>query len=700
MSVDGTGATLIARTDVGGAYRWDSAESSWTQMLSVDTVAAPNRLDYYVASAVVAPSDPDRIYLATGNSLSEPTGRMLRSDDGGDSWGAGQADLVIAGNADFRNGAERLAVDPTDPQEVWFGSRTDGLLVSRDGAVSFSPVDGIPVADASDAPVGVTFVIAEPDGVSIWVGVARIGVFRSQDDGASWEQVYSTDAVPVDADTDTDGRLWVVEDQPAGLRIVDGESIDELPPMADSLRVLGLDPDDPDVAFVGGSGIADGRLWRTVDRGATWESLDFETTCPDVPWLDIYPNDYFPAGSLLIDPADGALWIPEGFGIWREPEPSGALELECEVDGVEEMVTNDVVIPSGGRPVTAQYDRGIFHHGGTTPDLATQGPTSRFNSAWDLDWSPSDPSVVFAVVADHRFCCEQDGRAYASGWSEDGGITWNRFESYDGGHPSDLRFGNIAVSADDVDNLVWLPTFNKAPHVTFDRGRTWAEVTLPGTEGMLNDEGERVGGSHFNFYLNRKVLAADRVEPDTFYLYHQDLGVFRSTDGGVSWSLQPSEGLPTGWTVGYFNATLITSPSTPGHLMFAPGVLVEEATGLYESFDGGATWERRRGVSEVTAAAWGAPAPGSEQLTLYIAGTVGGSTGVWRTAASDQASWELVARAPAGNYQLIKVLGADLDEYGAIVVGFEGTSFLVGSQLTEVDMVESDPTTAPSASGS
>ncbi len=680
MDVDPAGETLVARTDVGGAYRWDRDAETWTQLLDIDGVDDPQRRDYFVESAVVAPSDPSRLYLAVGDSDSTPNGRLLRSDDGGDTWTAGAGELVISGNGSYRNGAERLAVDPDDPDELWFASRTQGLLVSRDGGATLAPVDGIPVTSGPDGQfVGTSFVAAADDGVTLWAGVANVGIFGSTDDGATWALISETVGIPADADIDAQGRLWVVEDEPAAIKIIEPSgSVDELDELSGSLRVIGLDPADPDTAFVGGPGIANGSLWRTTDGGSNWSSLELTTSCESVPWLDAYPNEYFPSGSLLFDPVDGALWVPEGFGIWRDGDPADGIDLECRVAGVEELVSNDVVVPRGGRPVTASWDRALFYHGGITPDEAIQGPTTRFNSAWSLDVSPSDPSMVYAVVADHRFCCEGDGNAYASGWSDDGGRTWTRFGSYDDGHPADLRFGNIAVSATDPDNLVWLPTFNKAPHVTFDRGETWTEIILPGTETLLDEDGNYAGGSHFTYFLNRSVLVADRVEPATFYLYHSDLGMFRSTDGGTTWEAQASEGLPVGWTVGYFHAKVLASPTTAGHLLFAPGFLAEEVTGLYESFDAGATWTRREGMADVGAFDWGAPASDTDAATLYVAGTLGGERGLWR-AVDGSATWDLISAAPNGNYQGIKAIGADPEEYGTVYIGFEGTSFVVGT---------------------
>ena len=85
-------------------------------------------------------------------------------------------------------------------------------------------------------------------------------------------------------------------------------------------------------------------------------------------------------------------------------------------------------------------------------------------------------------MGDQRPCCRGEDDSYLSASSIDGGRTWTPFASYGNGHPTELVYGNIAVSSSNPSNIVWLPTFNGAPHFTTDGGATWTPVRLPGTE--------------------------------------------------------------------------------------------------------------------------------------------------------------------------------------------------------------------------
>lgn len=671
--------THIARTDVGGAYRWIEADQTWEQLLDASVVQDAQQEDWNVSAVAIAASDSDRIYLATGRRFNTASGRILRSDDGGDTWVAG-ANLPIHGNAKHRTGGERLAVDPTDPDHLWFGSRTLGLLESFDAGLTFAAVAGVPVGTNSGDPAGVKWVLADQQGVDLvlYAGVAGEGVYTATNSGA-WTQVYADATIPYDAEVAADGRLFVTSIEGGGsVTRYDPATgvVDSVTPASNrDFITIGTDPFDANRIFVGSSGLGDGRIWRSLDGGDTWSALDRDAECSQIPWLDLYDadNDFFSASSFTFDPTvQGLMWLPEGFAMRQTTDlADGEITFTCQSEGIEELVANDVIVTPGGSVITASWDRPIFVH--EDGQAALQQPSTRFNSAWDLDWSPADPDFAVAVIGDHRFF-NPDGVAYDSVYTLDGGDTWDRFGSFDTAtHPEDLRFGNVAVSASDTSNLVRLPTFNKAVHVSDDRGDTWTEVILPGTEGVLNNNADTyAGGSHFSYFLNRKVLAADRVLPSTFYLLHEPLGLFRSDDGGTTWTLQSTTGVPSG--ISSFNAQLEAMPGVAERLLFTPGRLNGPTTNLYESRDGGAAWSVVPGVTNTGAFGFGAPAFAGGPASIYFDGEFDGERGIFESI-DDMASWSLVVDYPLGIYQTLKTISGDQTEYGRIYVGWSGVSF-------------------------
>lgn len=678
---------MYAKTDVGGAYRWDPDTSRWIQVLSYDTVPDPIGGDWQVSSMAVAASDPQRLYMAVGGSFKNSDGRILISHDQGRTWTEGGREFVIAGNGEDRIGGERLSVDPTNPDVVYFGSRTEGLLVSTDGAMTWSTVASIPVAAAdAEEPTGVKWVLATAHGV--FVGVAHEGVYELSGNPAdpsslNSAQLWSSEGVPLDAEVGSDGVLWVAEQRPPFVYRYDtqtGDRTDVSPSGGKKFASVAVDPTDPARVFIGRQNISQSGLWRTTTSGSEWKQLKSITSCDTIPWLDEYTDRLLSAGSMAFD-LNGELWFPEGFGMWRTTDlDDKEVTFECETFGIEELVSNDVLVTPAGSVLTAHWDRGVFRHTDGTPQGAVQGPVTEFNSAWDLDWSPADPDFVVAIVADHRFCCEDSDTAYASSYSVDGGLTWTRFGSYESGnHPYELRFGDIAVAANDTANLVWLPTFNSPPQFSRDRGTTWTKVRLPGTEGEdFETDGVDRSGSHFAYYLNRNVLVADRVLPNTFYLYHVKLGMMRSQDGGENWEQMASVDLPTDWPMNSYNAQLQSVPGEAEHLVFTPGQLNQGIWPAYESLDGGASWSVIAGTGNVTSIGFGSGAGTSDGPTAYLAGELNGVRGLWRSIDGLQ-TWSLVSEAPGGNYLPIRAIAGHPTEFGTVYVAFGGTTAKVGS---------------------
>jgi hypothetical protein len=386
--------------------------------------------------------------------------------------------------------------------------------------------------------------------------------------------------------------------------------------------------------------------------------------------------------SLEFDPIEpDRLWFPEGFGVWRADDVrSGDLAFVCDTLGIEELVANDIAVPVSGEPVSASWDRAFFAHPPGGAATAVHGPSPRFNSAWSLATTPAMPGRVYGIVSDHRFCCEGDGQAYWAGWSDDGGRKWEPFAAVvDGTLPTHLRFGNLAVSSTDPDVMVWLPSFDRPLHRSADGGATWEQVLLPGLEDRVGEDGETRGGSHFALFLDRHVLTADQVAPDTFYLYHGDFGVSVSTDGGATWALQPGEPPPAQGN-GFFNARLEAVPGREGHLLFTPGPLDGLDPPMSQSRDGGRTWEIIEGTTSVQAIGFGAARFPDGPPTVYFAGVVHGVRGVFRSI-DDLASPELLTEAPGGLYNSISAISGDPEIAGRVYIGFDGNGYMQGEEI-------------------
>src|SRR5450432_2923069 len=147
---------IYARTDIGGAYRWDAPTGRWIPLN--DWIAKDDWNYTGIESIGLDPNDSNRLYLAGGTYIQSwaSNGAIFRSTDQGATFAVTPMPFKMGGNEDGRHAGERLAVDPADGSRLFFGSRNDGLWKSTDYGTTWSKVTGFP-ADASVNNIGLVF---------------------------------------------------------------------------------------------------------------------------------------------------------------------------------------------------------------------------------------------------------------------------------------------------------------------------------------------------------------------------------------------------------------------------------------------------------------------------------------------------------------------------------------------------------------
>ncbi|HEY9248840.1 MAG TPA: sialidase [Rariglobus sp.] len=670
---------MYVRTDVSGAYRWNPDSASWRQVVTLASMPAGS-LAYGkyagVDSLVGAPKDPQVAYMAfAGKPYGEAEGQIYKSLNRGETWTATTFDrhkVTMEPNGPARQTGERLAVDPRDTGVVYFGSKSDGLWTTQDGGARWSRIGDVP---AGTSQYGITAVVFDPNPATdvhaktnvIYVTVDGGGVYRTADAGATWARISDSGpgnaGRPRDAEIGPDHTFYVSSDNEGGAAgsvwkyapAAGWTEITPPPPHGGSQSYwdLAVDPTDARRLVVMRNG---GKCFVSRDQGATWTYHTFRLTSPHIQWQGRQTNYFLSTGEIAFDPfSPGKLWFAEGFGVWwADHLTTPEIEWHSASEGIEEMCGNDVIAPPGGQPVAAMWDLGAFYIG--DPDTYTaQKSHPGFMSAWALDWCAADPRFIAGVFRNHLGFQPHPN---STGYSTDGGRTWTRFPAVENGTaPAELDYGVIAVAANTPDKIVWAPAGMKLPSYTADRGATWRRSSFGGPET-----------TGFNEHPSpQKPLCADRVRPDTFYFYRPQDGVYRSTDGGARFE---KVGNPVS---NRYNAILKSTPGHAGHLWFA------EVTGpgLWRSTDGGATWSASPGLTNVYNVGLGKARIHGGYPTIFIAGTAGGITGIFRST-DEGKTWDQVCAYPLGITDWIDALDGDKEVFGKVYVGFAGAGFAYG----------------------
>ena len=207
---------LYARTDMGGAYRWDSVNNVWIPL--TDMFSDWN--SYGIESIAPDPVNGNNVYAAIGQTYNGTNGYVLASTNQGNTWTQYNIGVEIGGNNDGRNAGERLVVDPNLNTTLYFGSRSGGLWKSTNSAQTWAQVTSFPVD--GDAGYGLSYVIILPGGnpgagnETIFVSAEAMNsgnsnLYVSKNAGGSWTLVPGgpTNMISPHASLGTDGTLWL-----------------------------------------------------------------------------------------------------------------------------------------------------------------------------------------------------------------------------------------------------------------------------------------------------------------------------------------------------------------------------------------------------------------------------------------------------------------------------------------------------------
>ncbi|MEU7874522.1 RICIN domain-containing protein [Dactylosporangium sp. NPDC049140] len=646
---------LYARTDMGGAYRWDAGTERWTPLTDWAGEKDWNLLG--IDSLATDPADPARLYIGAGTYTNDWAGNaaILRSTDRGHTFQRTNLPFKLGGNEPGRGAGERLVIDPANHGTLLLGTRKNGLWRSTDYGVTWSQVSSFPVKDGASSGAGISFVTYGPGGSNtVYVGVndKYASLYRSTDGGNSWQAVSGqpTGQMPQHGVVSGDGSLYLTYSNDIGPNDATAGSVWKYTPSGGAWKNispsqgsygfsgLAVDPQKPSTVMVTtlDRWWPEDELYRTTDGGTTWKTLADKSVrdASAAPYVGTGIGHWMTA--LAIDPFNsGHVLYGTGNGIWRSKDANasdsgGTSHWTSGARGLEETSLADAIAPPGGATViTSMGDQGGFRHGSLTEVPAGRLKNPLMSSSTDIDFAQSAPAVMVRVGT---------GGAQDGAYSTDGGSSWNGFTA----EPvSSANSGHVALAADGS-TIVWTEA-GQAPYRSTDKGASWSKVSGLGTDA---------------------VVVADRSAARTFYSLAGG-ALYASTDGGATFTARATN-LPGG--------RLVAVPGVAGDLWIAGG-----GRGLLHSTDGGRGFTTLTTVQSASALGFGKAAPGASYQALYLIGTVKDVTGVFRST-DGGATWVRVNDDAHqwGSTGGPAVITGDPDTYGRVYIGTNGRGLQYG----------------------
>jgi photosystem II stability/assembly factor-like uncharacterized protein len=315
----------------GGVWKSTNAGRTWTPIFDSQPVAS-------IGAIAVAPSDPNCVYVGTGesdmrDSISFGNG-MYKSTDAGNTW--------RRIGLDNTRQIARVLVDPKNPEVVFvaamghaYGPSPDrGVYRSRDGGATWQKVlykgDGVGAVDlafdSSNSQViyAALWATRRPPWYVYNPSISPGGgIFKSADGGNTWQQLTSglpsesfgrsgiavapTNSNRVYAVIDAkDGGFYRSEDAGATWSKISGDN--RVWGRGWYFGKVGVDPKNPDIVYVSNTS-----LYKSVDGGQSWIPIKGAPGGDDYHQLWIAPED---PNRMILASDQGAIVTVDGAATW------------------------------------------------------------------------------------------------------------------------------------------------------------------------------------------------------------------------------------------------------------------------------------------------------------------------------------------------------------------------------------------------
>ena len=577
-----------------GVYGSTDAGHTWVHLGLEDT--------RHIARIRIHPQNPDLVYVAALGHAFGPNNQrgVFRSADGGKTW-----DHIL-----FRSdkaGAIDLSMDPCNPRilyaAIWEARRTpwslssggpdSSLFKSTDGGETWTELtnnSGLPAG--LKGRIGVAVSPARSGRVWALVEAEDGALFRSDDGGATWQRLSDERnlrlrfwyyghvfADPHDADT-----VYILNIQ-AWKSIDGGRTFTQLTTPHGDNHDLWIDPRQPARMIEGN----DGGACVSFNGGASWSTIYNQ---PTAQFYHVTTDTRFPYRVYGTQQDNTAMCVPS------RSERGAILSSQCYPVGSSEsgyiavcpdqptiVYSGAIGSAPGGGGVMLRYDQVTeqvriitvwpeVYGGWGAKDLKY-----RFQWTYPIVLSPHDPHILYAA-GNVLFRSTNEGMSWEAISPDLTRHDASKLEPSGGPIAKDTTGAEhyctifAFVESAHEPGVFWVGSDDGLIHLSRDGGQTWDNITpneLP--EWTLISMIEVSPHDPASAYVAATRYKLDDVQP---YLY-------KTHDYGRTW-----QKITTGIPAHEFTRVIREDPARRG-LLYAG-----TETGLYVSFDDGASWTSLR----------------------------------------------------------------------------------------------------------
>jgi len=444
----------------------------------------------------------------------------------------------------------KLAVDPTNPNFIVVGSNQNGLFYSNNGGTSWSNPAGVPVSTLNGTRYpGVTVCIGFYSGTQyIFAWSYGNGIYKSTNGGTSWTLINSG----VGANTSTN---WAFDSLTGYVYCVDfsgniwqytasaGTPAWTQATQPSLARDVACDPNLANhLVIVDGSGkVSESTNGTTFGSYTQHNQTGQPITTGDIPWMTLFNgcnadrvsfNPTIPSPYTIFGASDRDFLVTSWTGAL-----SNAVNISwtSQARGIEQLVTNCVIVPNSAKPIIGIWDSGLFAQLNLSvypPPTNSWPNTVAVNECESLDYAYNNFNFIAALV--DGGAGNDSNNPDISAFSSDGGNTWTRLATPP---PGANVGGNIAASTNT--NVMFAPAASGVvghqPYFTtnFSASPTWTGSTLPSNQ---------TSWTNFHIPVNAhggRYVAADKAVANTFYLLFPNgtngAEIYQSNNNGSTW---------------------------------------------------------------------------------------------------------------------------------------------------------------------